>query len=110
MNIFIIVIGLLLPVLMIVIGLLWSKHPPKKINAFYGYRTQRSTQNQQTWDFAHRTFADISIWAGPRNAYNLCNTSVCITYIDRPRYSYHLAASIPVGCHPALHCPGTVRT
>ena len=64
MNIFLIVCGLFLPVLMIVVGLIWKKHPPKKINVFYGYRTQLSMRNQQTWEFAHRTCGDIWVWAG----------------------------------------------
>lgn len=29
------------PVLMIVFGVLWKKHPPKSINWIYGYRTRR---------------------------------------------------------------------
>ena len=38
----------------IIVGLLWKKFPPKNINYLYGYRTQRSMQNQQTWDFANQ--------------------------------------------------------
>ncbi len=28
------------------------KYPPKKINHFYGYRTQTSMLNQEIWDFS----------------------------------------------------------
>lgn len=47
------VCNLLIPVIMIMVGYLIHKHPPKKINAFYGYRTNRSMKNDETWKFAH---------------------------------------------------------
>ena len=43
----------MIPVLMIVIGKVFLKNPPKKINGIYGYRTPRSKKNQDTWNFAH---------------------------------------------------------
>ena len=33
-------------------GTLLLKHPPKKINGFYGYRTSKSMRSQERWDFA----------------------------------------------------------
>lgn len=30
--------------------------PPKKINAIYGYRTNKAMQNQDIWDFANSFF------------------------------------------------------
>lgn len=45
--------NLFLPVLMILIGKLFVKNPPNKINNIYGYRTSRSMKNQDTWNFAH---------------------------------------------------------
>lgn len=33
-------------------GLILYEFPPKKINSFYGYRTARSRENQNNWDFA----------------------------------------------------------
>ena len=48
-------IGILLPaVLVLLSGFLWQRFPSKKINHLYGYRTRRSMQNQQTWDYANR--------------------------------------------------------
>ncbi len=44
---------LLIPIMMIVIGRLMWKHPPKNINALIGYRTTRSMKNMDTWNFAH---------------------------------------------------------
>ena len=43
----------LIPAMMVAFGSLWRAHPPKTINGVYGYRTRRSTQNQETWAFAH---------------------------------------------------------
>ena len=45
---------LLIPAVMLFFGRRFLKHPPKNINALYGYRTSRSMKNQQTWDFAHQ--------------------------------------------------------
>lgn len=44
--------NLLIPALMLIFGRLMLHHPPKSINMAYGYRTKRSMQNQETWDFA----------------------------------------------------------
>lgn len=35
----------------IVAGFIQFKFPPKSINAFYGYRTNKSMRNQKSWDF-----------------------------------------------------------
>lgn len=44
---------IVVPVLMIIIGRIMWKHPPKNINALIGYRTSRSMKNMDTWMFAH---------------------------------------------------------
>lgn len=36
----------------LIAGFIMLKFPGKKINSSYGYRTFRSMENQQTWDFA----------------------------------------------------------
>ncbi len=51
--------ALLIPVMMIGLGLLFMKKPPKKINGVYGYRTRLSMKNQETWDFAHQYFGRL---------------------------------------------------
>ena len=48
------VVLLLVPAMMVGIGVLFRKRPPKKINGWYGYRTSRSMASQAAWDFAHR--------------------------------------------------------
>lgn len=44
--------NLIVPLLMIVVGIVLSKNPPGTINGVYGYRTKRSMENQEAWDFA----------------------------------------------------------
>ncbi|RKI41338.1 SdpI family protein [bacterium D16-51] len=43
----------LVPILMLIFGRIFKKHPPKNINSLYGYRTSMSTKNIETWNFAH---------------------------------------------------------
>ena len=45
---------LLIPVIMLVFGGRFRVAPPKDINVWYGYRTQRSMASPEAWDFAHR--------------------------------------------------------
>ena len=40
--------------MMIGFGFAFLKHPPKRVNYIYGYRTTRSMKNQDTWLFAHQ--------------------------------------------------------
>jgi len=35
-------------------GTLVARHPPRKLNIFYGYRTRRSMLNQDTWTVANQ--------------------------------------------------------
>ena len=57
--IFYLITLLLVPVTMLGFGLLWKKHPPKDINAVYGYRTSRSCKSQEAWDFAHQVIGRL---------------------------------------------------
>ena len=50
---FMTVVSLLIPVSMVSLGWMLQNKPPKKINSFVGYRTQRSMKNLDTWFFAH---------------------------------------------------------
>lgn len=54
--IFVQLIGVLIlsGIIFIVAGFVLSKFPPKEINYLYGYRTKRSMENQEIWDFAQR--------------------------------------------------------
>lgn len=45
---------LLIPVIMVCTGAALRRGKFSTINPVSGYRTRRSMQNQQTWDYAHR--------------------------------------------------------
>lgn len=55
---------ILIPVAMVFFGLLWRKSPPREINELYGYRTPRSKQSQEAWDFAHAYHARVWLYSG----------------------------------------------
>lgn len=54
----------LLSLTMIGFGFLFIKRPPEEINSVFGYRTRMSTQNKDTWDFAHRYSGKIWLICG----------------------------------------------
>jgi uncharacterized membrane protein len=43
--------------------ILWFK-PPKKINSIYGYRTKRSMQSQEAWDYAQTESGKQLVYLG----------------------------------------------
>ena len=51
---FMLVMGLLFPVVMILFGMMFMKSAPKRINYIFGYRTDMSMKNRDTWEFAHK--------------------------------------------------------
>ena len=57
--IFMLAMGLLFPVVMILFGTMFMKSAPKKINYIFGYRTDMSTKNRDTWEFAHKYFGKL---------------------------------------------------
>jgi len=52
--IFMLAMGLLFPAIMILFGAVFKKTAPKKINYVFGYRTEMSMKNRDTWEFAHK--------------------------------------------------------
>ena len=57
--IFMLAMGLLFPVVMILFGTMFMKSAPKKINHIFGYRTDMSLKNRDTWAFAHKYFGKL---------------------------------------------------
>ncbi len=55
---------MLIPLIMIIFGLVFSYKAPKKINWLYGYRTRRSTMNMDTWLYAHRYIGKLWLIIG----------------------------------------------
>ena len=49
---------------LLVVGIVFWKYPPKKINEFYGYRTTLSRKSQEAWDFAQRYGAKLMTMFG----------------------------------------------
>jgi uncharacterized membrane protein len=54
----------LLGSLFIVVGKIFSKYPPKKINWIYGYRTSSSMKSQERWDYAQEISSTAMQWVG----------------------------------------------
>jgi len=50
---FMMITDLLIPAVMIVFGWYFIKKAPKKINYLFGYRTDMSMKNEETWKYAH---------------------------------------------------------
>jgi len=57
--IFMLMMNLLIPGIMIIMGRLFQRKPPKKINNVYGYRTTRSTKSEEAWRFSHIYFGRL---------------------------------------------------
>ncbi|MEX0312921.1 MAG: SdpI family protein [Allomuricauda sp.] len=57
-NIIIVLSSILTGAMGLIGGLIFKKNPPKKINWWYGYRTKRSMENQEKWDFAQKLGAE----------------------------------------------------
>ncbi len=57
--------GIALGFIPFVIYLIAKEYPPKNINSFYGYRTNRSMKNEDTWQeaniYANRLFIPVGI-------------------------------------------------
>lgn len=48
-------------IVLLAVGIIFWARPPKKINDWAGYRTGRSTKNQDTWDEANRYSARLMV-------------------------------------------------
>lgn len=57
--IFMLIFELMIPAVMIIFGRMFLKSAPRNINYAFGYRTQRSMKNKDTWVFAHKCIGKI---------------------------------------------------
>ena len=48
-----------MPIIMLFFGKYFIKTAPKRINYFFGYRTNLSMKNEDTWKFAHKYIGNI---------------------------------------------------
>lgn len=62
--IFMFFMDLLIPLTMIVFGHYFMHTAPKKINAWFGYRTKMSMKNCDTWIFAHQYCGKCWLYLG----------------------------------------------
>ncbi len=61
---FMLIMCLLFPAIMILFGKIFLKTAPKEINYIFGYRTNMSMKNRDTWEFAHKFCGKIWYYAG----------------------------------------------
>lgn len=59
MSIFFWIIDLLIPFTMIIIGIIYKRFTPKKINKISGYRTRRSMLSIYTWQYSNGRMAEL---------------------------------------------------
>jgi len=78
----------LLSFTMIGFGLVFIKHPPKDINAVYGYRTRMSSINEDTWSFAHH-YSGV-FWKRSGTIMLLLSLPVIILMRDFPHYEDYM--------------------
>ena len=76
---------LLIPGIMIFFGRIMMDHPPKTINAAYGYRTTMSMINQDTWDYAQAACAKR--WRRWGRVLALITLVVLIVALRRPAFA-----------------------
>lgn len=53
-----------IPVLMLLVGVLMTKYPPKKKNRWYGYRTFLAMRSEEAFQFAQSFITPPVLWMG----------------------------------------------
>lgn len=54
-----------IPIIMTVTGIIFTKRIPKKDNGFAGYKTAMSMKSDDTWEFANQNIGKVFRIAGP---------------------------------------------
>lgn len=75
----------LIPGIMVFFGRVMADHPPKTINAAYGYRTTMSMKNQDTWDYGQAACAKR--WRRWGRVLALITLVVLIVALRRPTFA-----------------------
>ena len=73
--IFMFAVNLLIPLVMVIFGAIFIKTAPKKINFLFGYRTERSMKNEDTWKFAHTYLGKL--WLNLPHQFSLVQLLFC---------------------------------
>ena len=71
------------PLALLVIGLVWRSHPPKRDGSGLAYRTALSDRSDETWVFAHRHISRL--WT--RLGLLLAIVSAALMVVFRASYS-----------------------
>ena len=58
------IVSLFVPLIMLLVGIIFLKKSPNKINPIYGYRSRRSMKSLEAWKFAHYLCAKIWLYTG----------------------------------------------
>jgi uncharacterized membrane protein len=86
--------GLIIPVVMIIIGVIFKERPPAKINGFAGYRTSRSMKSLEAWTFANKYSGRLFY------SYGIISfvVSVIILFLLRSQSNDFIGAAVAVLC------------
>lgn len=74
---------LTIPVIFTIIGIIFYKLPPKKINKWIGYRTKKSMTDQTSWDFANKYSAKMLLYRFP--VFLFFSTLIMIPFYNMPK-------------------------
>jgi len=91
-----------------VVGLVFWRFPPKKINSVYGYRTPRSQKDIASWRFAQRFSAKLMVWTGLANMgiCRVCDSVLC--RMDLPGAVRTIYEALLVGISAIALCVSVV--
>ena len=93
---FMLAMDLIIPLSMIFLGKYFSKRAPKEINMLFGYRTTRSTKNQDTWQFAHHFFGRL--WYKMGLLLLILSVAAMLPGLGRGRYVGRHRLCSPASC------------
>ena len=85
----------------------FQKHPPRRVNGLYGYRTARSMKSQELWDFAQRLCGKL--WWRLGWGLLLLSAAVMLLLLGRRRRRWALAgraAGSTDSGDAGFDCPG----
>lgn len=92
---FMLIMTLAAPLTMLILGRRFMRSPPKEISAAFGYRTSRSCQNPDTWEFAHRRFGRL--WYGWGLVLLPLSVLVMLLFFDRDMAAVSMAGAALCG-------------
>lgn len=64
MNVTIIIGYVIVPIVLIIMGIIQTKYPPRDINSFLGFRTKKASRSQRNWDIAQKLCGKYLVISG----------------------------------------------